>query len=361
MSLVGQVLFDGGEDVFDVEQTQALVPGHLDPGVFAEENLGAVGHAGHVFGQLFGGRFVACDFDDLTEQSFVVGFFRAGWQIQAGLGAVIVFDDLDQDAKAQGQDQPVEARFRFHDVQTYSWLAGGRSIRWYGAQVRVIATALIYAVCGVACGGAAGPPRGPAHDPVNSPEAESPCPAEWAKAKEAREQLIELAGPAHEQGKLSVFRAVLAQADCEAGVFERWSIEVGPMQIMTAELKAMRRQFQNAFNLYQEVAKSADGRFRVLALARTARLQMTFADKLAQLPVPHGIEPGERKSWRLQQLELSQYFAAEAQMSASSALEAAPPPGDDSELAAAINTSCQLVSRASGARDYPLCSPGTAP
>jgi len=189
------------------------------------------------------------------------------------------------------------------------------------------------------------PPRGPEHDPVNSPEAASRCPEQWQAAKGAREQLIGATYDQRERADGVAAQAVLAQADCEAGEFARWTIDAGPQAMVTAELAGSRRQYQTALNLYQEVASTHEGEFRVLALTGAARLHMHFADKLAGLPMPSDTrDSAGRRQWTLQQLELGQYFASEAQAAASAAVDlVGDAPGGGGELAQAWAQCCQIL------------------
>jgi hypothetical protein len=209
-----------------------------------------------------------------------------------------------------------------------------------------------------ACSGAAGPPRGPAHTPVHSPEAKSLCPEQWKAAKTAREALLGLEGPAEDRALEAAARAVLSQAACERAGFERMTVEAGVQQIVAAELRGVRRQYQAARNLYEEAAGYEVGRLRVVALAHLAELHLGFARKLADLPPPSDVvDPAERIEVAQEMRQLASSFEALAVLAATRALDlmGAEVP-EDAETRRAVDSACQLLAALEpGGAQVPAC------
>jgi hypothetical protein len=220
------------------------------------------------------------------------------------------------------------------------------------------AAALLYVV--VAACRAPGPPAGPAYTPVNSPEAQSSCPAEWQKAKKAREELIGLAGTARQPAAAAAARAVMAQAECEQRKFAAWHIEAGSQSIMAAELRGARRQYLSTRTLYEEAANYGDPVTSVGAWSRLADLHLTFVRMLDGLPVPVDVhDQAARADYRRQMRELMSTFEIEATLAATRALDAAGRgAGGEAELGGWVRGSCEklAVLDPTSLPNYPACA-----
>lgn len=193
------------------------------------------------------------------------------------------------------------------------------------------------------------PPRGPPHTPVNSPEAASACPAEREEAKKAREDLLAESGEARRQAQARAAVAVLAQAQCEHHAFTALTVDVASQAAMTERIKVVRRQYQDARNLYEEVDGYGDTRASVGAGAGLADLHEAFAEKIRALATPVDlVDPAGRAEWQGQMRELVASFEVEAALAASRALDAAAgvsAGADDVELGAWVKASCEKVAR----------------
>jgi len=194
---------------------------------------------------------------------------------------------------------------------------------------------------------------------VNSPEARSPCPAEWKRAKQAREDLIGRAGAARAPAAQRAARAVMAQAECEHRRFAGWRVDVGSQGIMAAELRGLRRAYLGARTLYEESAGYGDPAASVGAWARLADLNMAFATKLDQLPTPVDVhDPGARADYRRQMREVMSTFEIEAALAATRALDAAGPDASEgAQLASWVRASCEklAVLDPESLAGYPAC------
>jgi hypothetical protein len=182
--------------------------------------------------------------------------------------------------------------------------------------------------------------------PVNSPEARTGCPAEWKRAKKAREDL--LGAGSRQTAARAAARAVLAQAECEHRRFASWRIDAGSQSLMASELRAARRQYLSTRTLYEEAARYGDAGSAVGAWARTADLHLAFVRKLDELPAPLDVhDPGARDDYRRQMRELMAAFEVEAALAATRALEAAgsgagaTEPSD--EIASWVQRSCEKL------------------
>lgn len=198
-----------------------------------------------------------------------------------------------------------------------------------------------------ACGGPSQPPHGPHYDPVNSPEAASPCPDAWKAAKEAREKLLGAGGAELQVLRGRAAAAVLSQAECEAAAFGRRRVEAGSQVAMAAELRAARRAYDGAANLYREVQGYGDARLRVGAYARLARLHIAMARLVGDVPAPVDVHTAlGRAEVRRQMSQLMAGFQADAAVAATRALEAAavlPPDAvaRDRELGGWVRGACE--------------------
>ena len=232
--------------------------------------------------------------------------------------------------------------------------------------------ALVFALA-AACG-SQGPPVGPEHTPVNSPEAQSGCPAEWKRAKQAREDLIGTAGAARERAARAAAQAVLAQAECEHRRFVSWRIDAGSQGMMAAELRGARRYYLSTRTLYEEVTRYGDAASAVGAWARLADLHLAFAQKLDGMPAPVNVQaPDARSDYRRQMRQLMSTFEIEAALAAARALDAAgvdpaESPSSDPEakparLAAWVRTSCEklAVLDPDSLAGYPACAGAGGP
>jgi hypothetical protein len=232
--------------------------------------------------------------------------------------------------------------------------------------------ALVF-VLAAACG-SQGPPVGPEHTPVNSPEARSGCPAEWKRAKQAREDLIGTAGPARERAARAAAQAVLAQAECEHRRFAGWRIEAGSQGMMAAELRGARRYYLSTRTLYEEVTRYGDAASSVGAWARLADLHLAFARKLDGMPAPVDVQaPDARSDYRRQMRQLMSTFEIEAALAAARALDAAgvdpaassqsDPEAKPARLAAWVRTSCEklAVLDPDSLAGYPACAGAGGP
>lgn len=209
------------------------------------------------------------------------------------------------------------------------------------------------------------PPRGPAHTPVNSPEAASACPDQRDDAVKAREELLEASGEGRRAAQVKVAAAVLAQAECEHRAFEAMTVDAGSQQAMTQRLRVVRRQYQDARNLYDEADGHGESRFAVGASARLAELHVAFAQKIAQLATPVDlVDPAGRSQWQDDMRELVGSFEVEAALAASRALDVAgrlaatgEGGGGDEELTGWIRSSCDKVARfdAEGLSRFTAC------
>jgi hypothetical protein len=180
--------------------------------------------------------------------------------------------------------------------------------------------------------------------PVNSPEARTGCPAEWKRAKKAREDL--LGAGSRQTAARAAARAVFAQAECEHQRFARWRIDAGSQAMMASELRVARRQYQSTRTLYEEAARYGDAGSAVGAWARTADLHLAFVRKLDELPAPLDVQdPGARDDYRRQMRELMAAFEVEAALAATRALEAAGTGVTETsdELATWVQRSCEKL------------------
>lgn len=195
-----------------------------------------------------------------------------------------------------------------------------------------------------ACGGSAQPPRGPAHTPVNSPEAKTACPGEWQAAKEAREALLVESGSPGAEEQAKAARAVFAHGECEQRVFVEGKVEAGSQEMMAAGLRAARRQFQAAKNLYQEAGKYRDQAMRVGAFARTAALDLAFARKLTELAPPADVADAVGQAeFRAAMREAAAAFEVEAVIAATQALDAAGRADAHGETGVWVRASCEVL------------------
>ena len=226
--------------------------------------------------------------------------------------------------------------------------------------------ALVF-VLAAACG-SQGPPVGPEHTPVNSPEARSGCPAEWKRAKQAREDPIGTAGAARERAARAAAQAVLAQAECEHRRFDSWRIDAGSQGMMAAELRGARRYYLSTRTLYEEATRYGDAATSVGAWARLADLHLAFAQKLDRMPAPVDVQaPDARSDYRRQMRQLMSTFEIEAALAAARALDAAGGTARPrsraaaratARLAAWVRTSCEklAVLDPDSLAGYPACA-----
>lgn len=210
---------------------------------------------------------------------------------------------------------------------------------------------------------------------MNSPEARSSCPAEWKRAKQAREDLIGTAGAANQRAARGAARAVLAQAECEHRRFVSWRIDAGSQGMMATELRGARRYYLSTRTLYEEVTRYGDAASSVGAWARLADLHLAFARKLDQMPAPVDVQASDARSdYRRQMRQLMSTFEIEAALAAARALDAAgvdpgatvqaagaadPPP----RFAAWVRTSCEklAVLDPDSLAGYPACAGAEVP
>lgn len=198
-----------------------------------------------------------------------------------------------------------------------------------------------------ACGGSVTPPRGPKHTPVNSPEAASACPDQRDAAKTAREELLEASGAARVAASSRAAAAVIEQAECEQQAFTAMTVDAGTQVAMTERIKVVRRQYQDARNLYEEVDTYSDARATVRAGVRLADLHEAFAKKIETLPTPVDLaDPVGRASWRGDLRDLVATFQVEAALAASKALDASAGVTEtDAEVTGWIGSACEKVKR----------------
>ena len=206
---------------------------------------------------------------------------------------------------------------------------------------------------------------------MDSPEARSGCPAEWKRAKRAREELIGTAGAARERAARVAAQAVLAQAECEHQRFTRWRIDAGSQGMMAAELRGARRYYLSTRTLYEEATRYGDAASSVGAWARLADLHLAFAHKLDEMPAPVDVQaPDARSDYRRQMRQLMSTFEIEAALAAARALDAAgvgaavtPEPGaaapqQPPQLATWVRGSCEklAVLDPESLAGYPACA-----
>lgn len=198
-----------------------------------------------------------------------------------------------------------------------------------------------------ACGGPMTPPRGPKHDPVNSPEAASACPDQRDAAKTAREELLEASGSARVEASAKAAAAVIEQAECEHKAFEAMTVDAGTQVAMTERVKVVRRQYQDARNLYEEADGYGDARAAVKAGVKLAALHETFGKKIEGLATPVDlVDPVGRASWRDDLRTLVATFQVEAALAASKALDASAGVSEtDAEVGGWIRSACETVKR----------------
>jgi hypothetical protein len=216
---------------------------------------------------------------------------------------------------------------------------------------------LVTAVLGLlACGGGNQPPHGPHYDPVNSPEAQSPCPTEWKAAKQARDAA--LAGGA--EARPAAAAAVLAQADCEAARVVARRMEVTRGDLLVAEMREVRKAYDSARNLYNEVVGYGDPRLVVAGWSGAAALALGFAAVLEHVPPP--VDSGgavERAEIIGEMRELEQSFQGDAALAAARALEQAArlPPSGDAALAGWVARACKVLAATDpqSVAGYPAC------
>ena len=217
--------------------------------------------------------------------------------------------------------------------------------------------------CGVllllGCGGGQQQPEpAPAYDPVNAAEAPTECPSERKAAQSAREDLLEKGG---NDAREAAAMAVLAQADCEAQVFESATVSSGSMERITDDLRRVREQMGTARTLYEEVLNYQSTSPSVGAYAGLGQLHQAFARKLRGLSTPTDVDAqGGAMSFTAEVDGLAASLdqtAYEAYMRALEALSALPERGDAPPLSDWKHEACTGLGQMAGPgrASHPLC------
>lgn len=210
-----------------------------------------------------------------------------------------------------------------------------------------------------ACGGPSTLPAPPPHTPAGSPEPATACPTERMRAKEAREAVLEEESATRRE---TVARAVFAHAECERAQLDGVTLRAPTQTLLIEQIRAARLQYQNARNLYQEVANYEVLRWTVGARSRGGDLEVAFGDKLRAVRPPDELtDPSERAGFLAELGDLAQTFDANAVMAHVAALETAALvatlAADDAEVARWIAASCRALARfgVPAGRDAGMC------
>jgi hypothetical protein len=212
--------------------------------------------------------------------------------------------------------------------------------------------------CIVGCSGvgAQAPAPAPAYVPANSPEPETVCRKEAARAKKARVAAIgDESGMLREQAASAAF----AQAECELRQFATLSLVASDADALSALVTRVRAQYQAARNLYLEADNYGTLRYSVGAWSRAGDLDSQMAAKLRSMALPgEATDPAERAAEAQAMEGVFQHFDLEAHKSYTTALERAEGHAQ-ADLDVWIRAACEGLRRLKpeDVSRFPRCSP----
>jgi hypothetical protein len=221
-----------------------------------------------------------------------------------------------------------------------------------------MARVLVFLVL-AACGGPSTLPAPPPYTPAASPEPATACPDQRAEANQAREVVLEDETAARRE---AVAEAVFAHAECERVQLDQRAVRAPTQAQLIEQIRDARLQYQNALNLYQEVANYEVLRWSVGARSRAGDLELAFGDLLRAVRPPDDMSaPNERAGFLAELGDLAQTFDANAVAAHTVALEtAALVPtlaAEDARVREWIAASCRALARfgVPAGRDAGMC------